>query len=89
MFEIFVSNAAKKALKNLDKRTAEKVKKALLYIKSFPLPVKEYDLKKISGEQDTYRIRISKYRIIYDIDWNSRTITVIKIDTRDEKTYRL
>lgn len=89
MFEIFLSNASKKALKNLDKRIVEKIKKALLDLKNSPLPVKEYDLKKLAGEQDTYRLRISKYRIVYDIDWSNRVITVIKIEKKDEKTYRL
>jgi len=89
MFEIFLSNAAKKALKNLDKRIAERVKKALLALKTSPLPIKEYDIKKVVGEEDTYRLRISRYRIVYDVDWNNKTITVIKIDKRDEKTYRL
>lgn len=89
MFEIFLSNAAKKALTNLDKRIAERAKKALLTLKTSPLPIKEYDIKKVAGEEDTYRLRISRYRIVYDIDWNNKTITVIKIDKRDEKTYRL
>ncbi len=89
MFEIFLSNAAKKALKNLDKRIAEKAIKALLTLKTSPLPIKEYDIKKLAGEEDTYRLRISRYRIVYDIDWNNKAITVIKIDKRDEKTYHL
>ncbi|CAG0980697.1 MAG: type II toxin-antitoxin system RelE/ParE family toxin [Candidatus Methanoperedens sp.] len=88
MFEIFLSNAAKKALMNLDKRIAERAKKALLTLKTSPLPIKEYDIKQLVGEEDTYRLRISRYRIVYDIDWNNKTITVIKIDKRDEKTYR-
>lgn len=89
MFEIFLSNAAKKALKNLDKRIVEKAKKALLTLKTSPLPIKDYDIKKLAGEEDTYRLRISRYRIVYDIDWGNKVITVIKIDKRDEKTYRL
>jgi len=89
MFEIFLSNAAKKALKNLDKQIAEKVKKALLTLRISPLPIKEYNIKKIACEEDTYRLRISRYRIVYDIDWSDKVITVIKIDKKDEKTYRL
>lgn len=89
MFEIFLSNKAQKALKNLDKRIAARVKKALLTLKNYPVPIKEYDIKKISGEADTYRLRISRYRIIYDVDWDNRVITVLKIDMRSESTYRL
>lgn len=89
MFEIFLSNAAKKALKNLDKQMVVRVKKALLTLKTYPVPIKEYDIKKVSGEEDTYRLRISRYRIIYDVDWDNKVITVLKIDKKDEKTYRL
>lgn len=76
-------------MKNLDKRTAARLKKALLTLKNYPVPIKEYDIKKISGEDDTYRLRISRYRIIYDVDWDNRVITVLKIDMRSESTYRL
>ncbi|VVB89346.1 ParE toxin of type II toxin-antitoxin system, parDE [uncultured archaeon] len=89
MFEIFLNNASKKALKNLDKRIVKKVKKALIDLKNSPVPVKKYDTKKVSGEQDTYRLRISKYRIVYDIDWSNRAINILKIEKKDEKTYRL
>jgi mRNA interferase RelE/StbE len=89
MFEIFLSNAALKALKNLDKRIAGRTKKALLTLKTSPLPIKEYDIKKIEGAEDFYRLRISRYRIVYRIDWGKKEINVIKIDKRDEKTYRL
>ncbi len=59
MFEIYLSNAALKALKDLDKRIVEKAKKALLALKTSPLPIKEYDIKKVEGAEDIYRLRIS------------------------------
>ncbi len=89
MFEIFLSNAALKAMKNLDKRIAGRAKKALLTLKTSPLPIKEYDIKKLEGAEDIYRLRISRYRIVYRIDWGKKEINVIKIDKRDEITYRL
>ena len=88
MFEIYLSNAALKALKDLDKRIVEKAKKALLTLKTSPLPIKEYDIKKVEGAEDIYRLRISRYRIVYRIDWGKKEINVIKIDKRSEKTYR-
>lgn len=89
MFEIFLSNASKKAYRSLDKRILEKIKNAILTLKASPLPIKEYDIKKVAGEADTYRLRISRYRIVYYIDWNNRAIKVIKIDKKDKNTYRL
>ena len=89
MFEIFLSNAALKSINNLDRKVVGRIKAALLALKTSPLPINEYDIKKLAGEVDTYRLRISKYRIVYDIDWDNKVITVLKIDKRDEKTYRL
>jgi len=57
-------------------------------LKLAPLPVKEYDLKKISGTDNIYRIRISDYRIIYAIYWDKKEINVLRIARRDDRTYR-
>ncbi|VVB97549.1 ParE toxin of type II toxin-antitoxin system, parDE [uncultured archaeon] len=89
MFEIYLSNSALKALKNFDRRIVDKTKKALLILKNSPLPIKEYDIKKVEGADDIYRMRISRYRIVYRIDWGKKEINIIKIEKRNEKTYRL
>jgi len=39
-----------------------------------PLPVRYFDLKKIAGERNTYRIRIGPYRIIYAVYWEVRLL---------------
>ncbi len=89
MFEVYLSNSALKALKNFDRRIVDKIKKALLTLKNSPLPIKEYDIKKVEGADDIDRMRISRYRIVYRIDWGKKEINIIKIDKRSEKTYRL
>lgn len=88
MFNISLSNQAKKGLKSLDKRLFERIKNALLYIKDNPLPIKRYDIRKVSGEPYTYRIRISRYRIVYYIDWKNNSIDVIKIEKKGDETYK-
>jgi len=88
MFEVYLSNESLKILKKLDKRMAEKIKELFLQLKTSPLPIREYDIKKVSGVQNIYRVRISRFRIIYKIDWEKKEINVIKIGKRDEKTYK-
>jgi mRNA interferase RelE/StbE len=85
MFEIYLSNAALKALKNLDKRIAEKTKKALLTLKISPLPIKEYDIKKVEGTDDIYRLRISRYRIFIRLIGAGRRSTSLKLTKRMRK----
>lgn len=55
MFEIFLSNIALKSLKKFNSRFVQKAKKALIFLKSSPIPINEYDIKKIEKEADTYR----------------------------------
>ena len=88
MFEVYLSSKSLKTLQKLDKQIAERMKEFLLNLKTSPLPVKKYDLKKISGMHDVYRARISSYRIIYAIDWEKKEINVIKIAKRSEGTYK-
>ncbi|HJH26126.1 MAG TPA: hypothetical protein C5S37_04960 [Methanophagales archaeon] len=88
MFEIYLSNNSLKTLKRLDKRIVERIRKLLLNLETSPLPIREYDIKKITDAEDVYRVRISDYRVIYKIKWEKKEIDVIKIAKRDEKTYK-
>ncbi len=36
-----------------------------------------------------YRLRLGHHRIIYEIDDSSRTLTVLRIARRSERTYKL
>lgn len=76
-FGIFLSTEAAKFLKNLDKedkyRIVEKLK--LLENGPFSLPYK-----KIKGRENTYRIRVGDFRVIYSI--RGYEIRVLKIGLR-------
>lgn len=37
-----------------------------------PIPWKECDVKKIEGEENTYRIRVGDYRVIYSLEKENR-----------------
>jgi len=89
MFDIILKKSAEKSLKDLDKGIVKKINRALLDFKDYHLHVKEYNLKKVSGRRNTYRLRISRYRIIYSINWKKSEINVLKIEKKDDETYRL
>ncbi len=52
------------------------------------IPYKEYDVKKISGTKNAYRIRKGKIRILYTIEKDIELIFVEKIERRSETTYK-
>ncbi len=75
----------KKALKfvlKLDKNEKYKLRKALLLLKEDPVPIKSLDITKIKGEKNTYRIRVSKIRVLYEVLWKDKTILIKRIDLR-------
>ena len=46
-----------------------------------------YDVRKIKGHIDTYRVRIGDIRAIYEILWDDRRVNVLLIE-RKGKAYR-
>jgi len=59
LFEIIVSNRARKSLKQMPKYYARRVILALEVLTRNPAPALQYDVKKLKGVKDTYRIRIA------------------------------
>jgi mRNA interferase RelE/StbE len=87
LFEFRFSHKAEKFLKNCEPKIKERIQQALEILRENPLPAKQFDFKKIGGEDETYRIRLSRYRIVYKIFWNENIIRVIKLEKRKDSTY--
>ena len=70
-YEVLIHKKLAKSTNNLPKNHLEKFAKLIDVLSKNPYPWKEFDLKKIEGTEDTYRIRFGKYRIIYYIPCSS------------------
>jgi len=88
LFEIRFSNKAEKAIKKTDTKLRKRLKKLFEKLAQNPVPAREYDLRKITGEEDTYRIRLSSFRATYTVYWKQKLIRVTKIKRRKEGTYK-
>ncbi len=73
-----------KFLKRLSTKEFSSVEKALHKINVGD--TKNLDIKKLTGYQDVYRVRIKTIRIIFLI--NENRIDVLEISRRNEKTYK-
>ncbi len=60
---------------------------ALEVLKQNPAPVPEYDVKKLQGLKDMYRIRIGDIRIVYQIVWEFKRIKILTVEFRG-RAYR-
>ena len=88
MFEVRFSHKAEKFLKKCEPKLLERLRALFSKLQENPAPATEYDVCKIAGLNDTYRIRLSSYRTAYSIFWEQKIVRVMKIERRKDRTYK-
>lgn len=85
-FTLIYSDSVRKFIKQLPKDRQIQVVTKLDLI---PVNPELLDIVKMGGREDTYRIRIGKYRAIFVVDFKDKLIKIDKLDTRGkiEKFY--
>lgn len=81
VYKIEWKSSATKELRKLPKEIIEKVVTAVESLSLRPRPV---GVKKLTASQNSYRIRINEYRVIYNIYDKNLVIEVIKVRDRKE-----
>ncbi len=79
MFEISYSRHSNKVLQTLDKHLAERILEKIKLLQHYPI---SHDTKRIEGQQRKFRLRVGKYRVLYEIDWDNGLIIIENIDKR-------
>jgi mRNA interferase RelE/StbE len=69
-------------LQSLPRSHLIKFSELLETLKLDPIPWKYFDIRKIKGIEDIYRVRIDDYRVVYFIDSAGKTIHILKFDIR-------
>lgn len=80
MYEIIFSRKSAKFISALPQNYKNKIKEILAILKENPYA---YPYKKIRGETNLYRIRVGKYRILYEINKKQSQIIILKVDKRE------
>lgn len=80
-FRIEISASAEKALKKIPKKDLGRIIEVIQHLAISPYPPGS---RKLSGEEDTYRVRQGNYRIIYQIEDQRLLILVLKIGHRKD-----
>lgn len=83
-WELIVDNLARKQIKRIPKKDAERILSAIR-----ELAVNPYsgDTERMKGEDDTWRRRVGSYRILYEIRTGKRIIYVFDVRRRTSSTY--
>ncbi|MGB9758923.1 MAG: type II toxin-antitoxin system RelE family toxin [Thermoproteota archaeon] len=84
MFKLEAKKRTLKFLKTLSKERKNKIKEVLSILSNDPLPFRKLDVVKLKGYENTYRIRIGNLRIVYEVNWIERKITIHFVGPRDE-----
>jgi len=80
-YKIHISSSAEKALKKLPGKDLIKVIETIQKLAIDPKPP---GCRKLSGEEDVFRVRQGNYRIIYEIEGKKLLILVLKIGHRKD-----
>jgi len=70
-------------LAKISKKDREKLLHVLIFIQKGRLS--GLDLKKLKGQEQTYRVRVGSYRITFEI--TESTTTILEIQRRGDHTY--
>jgi mRNA interferase RelE/StbE len=83
-YEVKLRRAVQKGLDALPERDYEIIAKAISTLKENPRPPR---VKKLA-DSGLWRIRVGRYRIVYDIDDETRVVTLVRVARRREDTYK-
>ena len=89
MYSIEVTPAADRELdrlkRRIQRRDFERLRVAIRDLANEPRPE---GVRKLRGEEWTWRIRVGQYRVVYDIDDDRGLVVVLRVARRSETTYR-
>ena len=86
-FRILVHPKAAKAIAGLPKAHQRKLANLVETLKENPVPFKRFDIKKLKGYENRFRVRLGGFRLIYEVDKEENLILLLKIEKR-EGAYR-
>jgi mRNA interferase RelE/StbE len=80
-YEVNFSKRAKKQFNKLPLDVQERIQTKINDLTIEPRP---NGVKKLQGDDNSYRVRVGDYRVIYEVDDDVLIVTVIKIGNRGE-----
>jgi mRNA interferase RelE/StbE len=86
-FDVQLHRNVKKAIKELPKSHQEQFGRLVDILEEDPIPFNKFDLMRIKGHINIFRIRLGGFRLTYEVDEDNRCIRLLKLEPR-EKAYK-
>lgn len=81
-YEILIHPRIAKAIKDLPKAHRVRLSEFIDALRENPVPFRKFDLKKLKGYKDRYRVRLGDFRLTYQVDKKAKVILVLKLERR-------
>ncbi len=79
-YQVIIKRSAEKELDGLQETTHKRIVRRLLALEENPRPT---GIKKLQG-QESYRLRVGDYRVLYTIDDNTKQVFILAVGYRRE-----
>ena len=76
-YSVRTTKKAEKQIRALPESVKKKIGEIVDVLKNEAIPARRYDVKKIKGRKNIYRIRVGSYRMLYLLDENRITILLV------------
>lgn len=83
MFKVLLSSRAKKELDNFEEKYRNRIARLFEILSFDPVPAKLFDVRKLEGADDAFRIRIGRIRIVYAVVWQNKDVIIARIGLRE------
>jgi mRNA interferase RelE/StbE len=80
-YKVEITASAEKELARLPKADRVRVARAIMTLAAVPRP---RGCRKLTGQEDVYRIRVGVYRVIYSIEDRRIVVVVLKLGHRKD-----
>ncbi len=81
MYALLIKRCAERDLRRLPGALFERVNERLLSLRDDPRP---HGVRKLAGALEGWRIRVGDHRILYQIDDEAQTVTLVRVKHRRE-----
>lgn len=86
MNEIIWHNRARKQMKRIPDHYREAILESVDLLETFP-KCKQLDIKELKNYPYDYRLRVGRYRVLFNHDNGIKIIEIQEVKKRDERTY--
>lgn len=81
-YKILIHPRVAKAIKDLPKAHKVRLSEFIDALKDNPVPFKKFDIKKLKGQRDRFRVRLGDFRLTYEVDKKERLVMLLKLERR-------